>query len=193
MIPFWILKRYAKFWFNPIILSKVVVLTDNNNNNNNDDDDDDDGNDDGNDDDNNDDDNDNDNDNDYNDYNDNKYIYSYYIYLYFILTSQIITVRGTTPARHADHVCKRECSNLARIRPKAWRAYQCDAHASQYAITHVGTQADQMRRTEIWDILNLIIVYHVTYLAVFSQSEIRIPYKKFLNISITYESVLFFL
>ena len=29
---------------------------------------------------------------------------------------------------------------------KARGAYQCDAYASQYAITHVGTQADQMRR-----------------------------------------------
>ena len=43
--------------------------------------------------------------------------------------------------------------------------------ASQYAITHVGTQADQMRHTESWDILNLIMGDHVTYLAVFSRRE----------------------
>ena len=43
-------------------------------------------------------------------------------------------MRGTTPARYAGHVCERE--------------YQCDVYASQYAITHVGTQDYQIRRTE---------------------------------------------
>ena len=79
---------------------------------------------------------------------------------------------GRTPTRHAGHAYEREYSNLARTRLKMGGAYHCDAYTSQYAITHVGTQDYQMRRTESWDILNLIIVDHVTYLAIFSRSEI---------------------
>ena len=46
-----------------------------------------------------------------------------------------------------------------------------------------------MRHTENWDILNLIIVDHVTYLAVFSRSEISDFIQKILEYS--NESVLF--
>ena len=52
-------------------------------------------------------------------------------------TSRIKIVRDTTPARHAGHVCERECSNLARTRLKAWGAYQCVAvrdHSWKHAI-----------------------------------------------------------
>ena len=104
---------------------------------------------------------------------------------------QITIVRGTTPACYTGQVCEREYSNLARTRLKAWGAYQCNAYASQYAITHVGTQADQISCTETWDILDLIIVDHVPYLAVFLRSKISNFIQKFLNIWFTYESVLF--
>ena len=72
------------------------------------------------------------------------------------------------PGNCAQQDARMSCGSRVRTRMQQ----SCVAYASQYAVTHVGTQADQMRRTESSNILNLIIIIHVTYLVVFSQSEI---------------------
>ena len=57
----------------------------------------------------------------------------------------------------ARHDARTPCGSRMRMKMQQSRAHsskgdsseiQGDAHASQYAITHIGTQADQIRHTE---------------------------------------------